>query len=215
MLVLSGKFKTLDEAVKAVFGLRGLRTLKSYGNKSEIEFRLKNYTKFTSYREPLNRFTADYLMLRMKSRRHNEQAHKVVKYANSVRGLLDRRHQWQKMSIRDFGTFVARFGNSTTGLARLDKQWIPQNLACRPCHGHYDYYIDMESPTVNDDIRYILTTIGAPRWLEMPHVNPTRRDKNPYLSQLSETMFNSLLSVYYNDYEIFGFTRPQWSRLQH
>ena len=41
MLVLSGKFKTLDEAVKAVFRLRRLRTSKSYGNKSEIEFRLK------------------------------------------------------------------------------------------------------------------------------------------------------------------------------
>ena len=208
MLVLNGSFKTLDEAVKSIYALRGLTTFKSYKNRSEIEFRLSNYKKFMSYREPLNRFAADYLMLRTRSRSHDAQSKRAVQYADSVRGHPHPQHPWQNMSIQDFGTYVVRFGNETTGLDKLDKQWIPQNLACHPCHIQYDYYIDMESSTVNEDIHYILAMIGAD-WLKMPHVNPTTKDKSPYLSLLSESMYNRLLSVYYNDYEIFGFKRPR------
>ncbi|XP_062505744.1 carbohydrate sulfotransferase 14-like isoform X2 [Corticium candelabrum] len=214
MLVLQGSFKTLDDAVKSVYGIDGLTTLKSYKNRSEIELRLRTYKKFMAYREPLNRFAADYVMLRRSGIVYELQSRGVVEYVNSVRGRRDPKHSWQNMTIWDFAKFVSRFGNETTKMIRLDKQWIPQNMACYPCHIHYDYYIDMESSTVNRDSRYLLMILGAPHWLKMPHVNPTTKDKTPYLSQLSEPLYNRLVSVYYNDYEIFGFKKPERSRMR-
>ena len=214
MLVLEGSFKSLDDAVKSVRSVRGLTTLKSYKNKSEIEFRLRTYKKFMAYREPLNRFAADYLMLKRKGEGYERQSREIVKYANSVRGRRDSKHVWQNMSICDFAKFVSRFGNKTTKMIKLNHQWIPQNMACYPCHIHYDYYIDMESSTVDVDSRYLLMILGAPHWLKMPHVNPTTKDKTTHLLQLSEQLYNHLVSVYYNDYEIFGFRKPERSSMK-
>ena len=140
MLVLKGSFKTLDDAVKSVRWIIGLTTLKSYKNRSGIELRLRTYKKFMAYREPLNRFAADYLMLTKRSD-HNQQIRRIVQYANSVRGRHDPKHA--NISICDFAKFVSRFGNKTTKMTELNHQWIPQNVACYPCHIHYDYYIDM------------------------------------------------------------------------
>ncbi|XP_062505901.1 carbohydrate sulfotransferase 8-like [Corticium candelabrum] len=209
MHVLKGSFKTLDDAVKSVRWIRGLTTLKSYKNRSEIEFKLRTYTKFMAYREPLNRFAADYLMLKRSGTVYKRQSRRVVEYVNSVRGRRDPIVPWQNMSIWDFAKFVSRFGNDTSKMIKLNLQWRPQNMACYPCHIHYDYYIDMDSSTVNRDSRYLLMILRAPHWLEMPHVNPTTKDKTPYLSQLSEPLYNRLMSVYYNDYEIFGFIKPE------
>ena len=214
MQVLKSSFKTIGDAVKSVHFLSGLKTLKSYKNRSEIEYRLRTYTKFMAYRKPLDRFAADYLMLRKRNEGHDRHSTRIVKYADSVRGHSDPKHPWQNMSIWDFATFVSRFGNDTTKTVKLNYQWMPQNLACYPCHIHYDYYIDMESSTVDRDSRYLLMIIGAPHWLKMPHVNPTKKDKTPYLSQLPEASYNSLLSVYYNDYEIFGYEKPERSRMK-
>jgi hypothetical protein len=72
----------------------------------------------------------------------------------------------------------------------------------------------MDSPTVDEDSYYLLKMIGAPEWLKMLHVNPTQNDKTPVLSRLPEDVYQSLLSVYYNDYEIFGYKRREWSSLK-
>ncbi|XP_062506054.1 carbohydrate sulfotransferase 14-like [Corticium candelabrum] len=214
MHVLKGSFKTLDDAVKSVRWIKGLTTLKSYKNRSEIELRLRTYKKFMAYREPLNRFAADYIMLKRRGKGYEQQSRSVVEYVNSVRESRDPKVPWQNMSIWDFAKFVSRFGNETTKMIKLNHQWIPQNMACYPCHINYDYYIDMESSTVNRDSRYLLMILGAPHWLKMPHVNPTTKDKTPYLTQLSEPLHNRLVSVYYNDYEIFGFKKPEHSSMK-
>ena len=214
MLVLKGSFESIEDAVKSVHFLDGLTTLQSYKNRSEMEYKLRTYKKFMAYREPINRFAADYLMLRKRKEGHDRQCRQIVEYADSVRGRSDPKHAWQNMSIWDFATFVSRFGNDTTKTINLNFQWLPQALACYPCHISYDYYIDMESSTVDRDSRYLLKMIGAPHWLKMPHFNPTTKDKTPYLSQLSEPLFNSLVSVYYNDYEIFGYEKPELSRIK-
>ena len=212
MLVLKGTIKTLEAAQKHhPYGLRGVTTLGKYNN-SAIKFRLKNYTKFMAYREPINRFAADYLMIK-DSQVQRFHLKRAINYVDSQlkKGRLGPRRTEKDATITDFGLYVSRFGNDSQKLYQLNSQWYPQNLACHPCHFDYDYIIDMDSPDVAADAQYLLNIIGAPEWLQMLHSNPTQKDKSPILSQLPEDVYQRLLSVYYNDYEIFGHKRREWS----
>ena len=213
MLVLKGTIKTLEAAQKHhQHGLHGLTTLGKYNN-SAIKFRLKNYTKFMAYREPIDRFVADYLMMKKPMDPQAPHLQKAVHYVDSQlkKGRLGPRRTVKDATITDFGLYVSRFGNDSQKLYHLNFQWYPQNLACHPCHFNYDYIIDMDSPTVAEDAQYLLSMIKAPEWLHMLHSNPTQKDKSPILSQLPEDVYQHLLSVYYNDYEIFGHKRREWS----
>jgi hypothetical protein len=214
MRVLKGDIKTLEEAQKFhQFYLTGLTTLGTYTDSSAIEFRLKNYTKFTSYREPIDRFAADYLMMKIPNSPQRGHLQKAVDYVDREKVGVSSPRGVKNATITDFGRYVSRFGNDSRKLYRLNFQWYPQNLACHPCHFDYDYLIDMDSPTVSEDSYYLLKMIGAPEWLKMLHRNPTQNDKTSILSQLPEDVYQSLLSVYYNDYEIFGYKRRDWKSL--
>ena len=214
MLVLKGTIKTLEAAQKhQQHYLTGLTTLSTYNN-SAIKFRLKNYTKFMAYREPIDRFTADYLMMkRPKDPMGIIHLQKAVDYVDRQlkKGPLGPRRTVKDATITDFGLYVSRFGNDSKKLYELNFQWYPQTLASHPCHFNYDYIIDMDSPTVAEDAQYLLSMIKAPEWLQMLHKNPTQKDKSPILSQLPEDVYQRLLSVYYNDYEIFGQKKREWS----
>ena len=102
-----------------------------------------------AYREPINRFAADYLMLKV-SQLQKFHLKRAVNYVDSQlkKGRLGPRRTEKDATITDFGLYVSRFGNDSQKLYQLNFQWYPQNLACHPCHFDYDYIIDMDSPDV-------------------------------------------------------------------
>ena len=84
------------------------------------------------------------------------------------------------------------------------------NLLCHPCQIDYDYYIDLERPTVTEDSNAVLKAIGAPEWLRIYKENPSGTEtKQSFFSQLTRKQFQQQLQMYKDDFEIFGYKPPE------
>lgn len=101
------------------------------------------------------------------------------------------------MSFHHFVNYITRFhGNKDLQYLYLD-HWRPTNLICHPFQIDYDYYIDLERPTVSEDSSFVLKALGAPEWLTLSQQNTLGNEtKYSFLSQLSASEFERLRAQY-------------------
>ena len=195
-LVMSGKAESVNSVLR-IHVRSHYHYLSSYTSKSEIDKRLKTYTKFIVSREPLSRFISAY----------------VDKFLNR-RNPLGQWTAWKASNGTklhfDFAEFIHFVSNSAkkNGAYKLNPHWRPVTLQCQPCAVNYDFYSIVS--TANEDADFILKFVGAPPWLHLPHANSnnsTERAKD-LLSELTPSLLQKIESVYKDDYNIFGYDMP-------
>ena len=212
MLILAGWFldvkEALDHAMHHDFQYL-TRLSKKYHSKADIEWRLKNYTKFMSYREPLQRVVSDYRQIRLHKTAGQKKVCKwVVQYNKRFNRGKNKRDDRNNISFPHFVNYITRFYGNKVKYLDLNIHWRPINLICHPCHIDYDFLVDMDSTGLAEESDYLLRSVGAPSWLHLPHDNRSGNEtKYSFLAQLSTAQFQRLRDQYDDDYEIFGYQR--------
>ncbi|XP_062509939.1 carbohydrate sulfotransferase 8-like [Corticium candelabrum] len=217
MLILMGKFSSVSAALNHVMHndfKYVTRLSNKYHSNAAIDYRLKHYTKFMAYREPLGRVVSDYRQIRLHDTEFRKRICKETFRYNQIFNL-NAQHQsernpdaWTNVTFPQFVNFVTRFFGDKRRYLDLDIHWKPTNLICHPCRIDYDYLVDLESPGVVEESAYVLNALGAPSWLSLPQENRSGNEtKYSFLSQLSTAQFERLRAQYDDDYDIFGYQR--------
>ena len=212
MLILAGRFSDVNAAVDHALhhDFQYLTRLsKKYHSNADIEWRLKNYTKFMSYREPLQRVVSDYRQIRLhKTPGQTKVCEWVVEYNKRLNGGKSKPDAWKNISFPHFVNYITRFYDNKEKYLDLNIHWRPINLICHPCHIDYEFLVDMDSTGLAEESDYLLRSVGAPSWLHLPHDNRSGNEtKYSFFSQLSTAQFQRLRDQYDDDYEIFGYQR--------
>ena len=158
-------------------------------NEDSLEIRYTNYTKFLFVREPLERLLSAY---------RDERPREFFKPG--------------KRKV-NFKTFLERV------ITVPDNETNPHHISftrmCNPCGIKYDFIGLMDS--YETDIRNILESVGADRYVSVPHRNQTGYMQNKsdevvqaYLKELPKALIKRVYEKYYWDYFLFGFSKPNF-----
>jgi len=106
-----------------------------------------------------------------------------------------------------FTEFVQYVINQWSSGKKLDMHWMPQYQHCNPCLIKYDFIGRFEK--LQDDIKHVIAKLIAKRkWIKLPSLNrhhvPVSVVKHIY-GNLSRNIVQELISMYKNDYELFGY----------
>ena len=219
MMILYGRFPNISKAadfIRTHNGGNGFQFMTRLGVRyrkfKDIEYRLKNYTKFMVYREPMGRVISDYRQIRLHSSKFRSNVcKKVVKHQETITGSQNTDpNAYKNITYPHFVDYVTMFGNNTKLYPTLDVHWRPINLLCHPCEIDYDYYIDLERSTVTEDSNAVLKAIRAPDWLRITKENPSGNEtRQTFFSQLTRKQFQQQRQMYKDDFEIFGYKPPE------
>lgn len=219
MMVLYGRFTNLTNATEFIRTHNGgsafrymNRPGKGLTNITDLENKLKNYTKLMVYREPLGRVISCFRQIRLYSSKFRRNTClKVVKYQEKITGVPNANPDaYKNITYSQFVDYVTMFSKNASMYTSLNNHWRPMNVLCHPCQIDYDYYIDLESSTVTEDSNAVLEAIGAPKWLHITQENRSGNEtRQSYFSQLTRTQFLRQLQLYKDDFEIFRYNHPE------
>ena len=123
MMVLYGKFSNVSNASDFFRTHNGgyrfqfmTRLGVKYRKFNDIEYRLKNYTKFMVYREPMGRVISDYRQIRLHDTGFRSSVcQNVVKHQEMItsRRNTDPGNAYKNITYPDFADYVTRLGNNT------------------------------------------------------------------------------------------------------
>jgi len=181
-----------------------MMTLDKY-SKAEIDFRLKNYMKFTFVRHPFERLISAYndKLVENNSFYRMNYGRKIIRQyrMNPSEESLELGHD---VRFAEFVQFV--IDEWRTGQL-MDVHWRPMVDLCTPCHVHYDVIGKFE--TLKLDADFVLHSINQTRVPEFPQLHPviSKSSAKLYAAQLTEQQLNSILfRVYKYDFEIFDYS---------
>ena len=218
LLIMSGKMNTTDPKellsplVHGELRRRYLRRLTSY-NADEIKYRLRHYFKVMFVRHPFERLLSAYINKFTKT--YNVYFHKrygrriVRRYRENASAQSLRRGN--DVTFSEFIQYV--LDPLTTQSAEFNAHWRPCYQLCMPCVVRYDYIGKYE--TLAQDVRNVLRT------LNVSHIHfPTYNGSGTRTADLMQTAFASisheqlhgLWKLYEVDFEMFGYTYPDFSR---
>ena len=206
LLVLLGKVKSFNE-VHDPHDMSQFTFLSSFSEKEEIDRRLKTYKKFMTYRDPLTRLVSAYYDKfvtpgRVYQMRYGRKI--IAKYRPGASN--ESLSTGSDVTFKEFVQFVL------DGVEKkrpwMDPHWMPASLFCQPCSNDYDYYSLIE--TLGEDSVAVLSALGAPQSLRLPHGNVGHKSlSNEQLySQLPRIYVEKLLKLYETDYSLFGHDIP-------
>jgi hypothetical protein len=217
LLVMSGKFHTIKETDKPKLLKQSIESRLHTYDKHQQEYRLKHYTSFMVTREPLSRFVSNFKD-KFSNPTLNRWRRKLCEEIVTLVTAMGKKHTTDptNISIEEFAEYVIDLAwNASSNIyMKLNPHWRPMTVQCRPCHISYDYYSWIE--TMEEDAEYLLAKFNAPPELHLIWENqsPKTMVESPgarlkhYLSQLSDHQLNQLISIYKQDYEIFGYNPP-------
>jgi hypothetical protein len=219
MVAMYGMFSNLSAASTFIMSHNGgnnFQFMKRTRNRSpkEMEYILRNYTKFLVYREPMGRVISDYRQIRTYTTPFREFICKaVVKHQETVTGRKNTDpNAYKNITYPQFVDYVTRLANNANLYPTLDMHWMPIHLLCHPCQLDYDYYIDLERPTVTEDSNAVLKAIGAPEWLHIYKENSSGNEtRQSFFSQLTRKQFELQRQMYKDDFRIFDYKPPEQS----
>ena len=109
-------------------------------------------------------------------------------------------------SFEDFVNFLVR-------LKEFDDHWKPFHMRCLPCSSQYDYISKFE--TFNNDIEYLKQKINLTEE-HRKYFFPKRRFKTNFelmkktFEKIPNKLVHRLYKVYQDDFEMFGYSFPDW-----
>ena len=177
-------------------------------SKEEVEYRLKNYFKFMVVRHPFDRLLSAY-----SEKFNTSEVDLANKYANVLH-----KHFVSELKIDSNGTAQPSFAQFlylvlTEPVTFRDSHWLNYNEYCHPCLIPYDHVVYME--TFQDDIDIILDHFVDSNGSrpELPvnfHLRRAHKDRlqdtSAYFKKIDQKIIDKLLSVYHQDFEVFGYT---------
>ena len=188
----------------AVLHSCGLYKLSEY-NASEIDWRLKEYTKVALVRHPLDRLLSAF----------NEKFVISGDYARMYRSNIYSTFSKEEVKVLD-GTPQITFEQFLTmvrGRKFTNRHWAPSFNWCYPCNIEYDHIVKLE--TIHSDLKQVLplfwnpdqadTTVFAERNACRDPENRLDRASDIYRS-LNPELVKSINEVYQADLDVFGYS---------
>ena len=173
----------------------------------------KHIKTFAFVRHPLARLLSAYINKMGKAnyqRRYREAIYKKTKYR------LARSDEQKKRDIPvPFRAFVKYIIATQDDKATFDEHWRPLASHLQPCQIHYDFIGKLE--TVQNDTRFLFK-----HFFHNPSLSLTRRNMaskkrkeseqykksaKEYYAELTPKELEDIISVYNDDFEIFGYPR--------
>ena len=152
------------------------------------EKRYTYYTKFLFIREPIERLISAY------------RDHRPREFFKSN----------PKGNFKDYLEWLLTIPDST-----INPHVLSFTRMCNPCGVKYDFIGLMDS--YETDMKKILESVGADRYLSVPHRNQTGYTQNKsnevlqsYLQKLPKALIGRIYEKYYWDYFLFGFPKPNF-----
>ena len=164
-----------------------LRNLKPFPTEESFQTHFKSYKTFIFVRDPLERL--------------------LSAYRDHLPGVL---FESNNMTFKDFLEKVLAIpdmiiNNHVASFTRL----------CNPCRMEYDFIGFMDR--YNDDLRKILKSVDADKYVDIPYRNQTGYMKSKssetfqtYLKDLPKSLVKKIYEKYYWDYFLFDFTKPDF-----
>ena len=123
-----------------------------YHSNADIEWRLKNYAKFLTYIEALQRVVSDYIQVRsLRTVGQGNVCKLVVEYNRRLNGGKSKPDAWENISFPHIVNFMTRFYGNKQKYLDLIIHWKPINLISHPCHIDYDFLVDMDSAALAEE----------------------------------------------------------------
>ena len=109
-------------------------------------------------------------------------------------------------SFEDFVNFLVR-------LKEFDNHWKPFHMRCLPCSSQYDYIAKFE--TLNTDMEYLKDKINLTEEHRKYFFSKSKFRTNFKLmkktfEKIPTKLAYKLYEVYRDDFEIFGYSLPDW-----
>ncbi|XP_033108077.1 carbohydrate sulfotransferase 11-like isoform X2 [Anneissia japonica] len=205
-LVLKGKYAKVEDVPGKKAHDPSLRKLSQY-SPLEIEFRLRNYTKFLFVRHPFARVLSAYRSkLERKTGSFRKSYGKVIMERFHPEAMPKQIKSGSNVSFNDFVKYL-----SDRRTKRFDGHWQVISNIVFPCDIQYDYIGKLESS--HDDSEYILKKAKVDHLI---HFKTTSVDSlkshessvfKQYYQNISEIEREKLYKVYENDFQLFGYDR--------
>ncbi|XP_006817748.1 carbohydrate sulfotransferase 11-like [Saccoglossus kowalevskii] len=198
LLVLRGTFTNVSEILSnRVVYQSNHPNLGSY-TKTEIEIRMRTYTKFMFSRHPIHKLLSAYL----------------DKLGDSPQWVfLKKIRPWMtevdKISFSDFVNYILK-----TDSNQLNKHWGLIKNKCNPCNIDFDILGKFE--TLSEDSKGILNAISASEIVDFPSYATHRTSSASldvlakYYSQLSKQQTERLYSKYETDFRLFDYNAVEF-----
>ncbi|XP_066996722.2 carbohydrate sulfotransferase 11 [Anabrus simplex] len=206
-MILTGKSNATDLLsipASTVHG-KGVFTKLSNYSTTDIDFILKNFTKFLFVRHPFERLLSAY-------RNKLEQHYLSSKYFQSRFGRHIVKH-YRKSPTKEallngddvtFFEFVTYLTNPKDVI--FNEHWKPIHQLCWPCFIDYDIIGKYE--TLYEDSEYILNHIGKSEIIfpRSSKASNTASILKKYFSLLPKLLIKELYSIYFMDFKLFGYS---------
>lgn len=179
-------------------------TLEKYSG-AEIDFRLKNYMKFTFVRHPFERLVSAY-----NNKLVEDNSFYHMNYGRRIIRKYRKNPSKQSLKSGDgvlFAEFVQFVIDEWRTGQLMDVHWRPMVDLCTPCHIHYDVIGKFE--TLKQDADFVLDSANQTLVREFPQFHPaiSKSSDKFYAEQLTEKQLDSILfHVYKYDFELFGYS---------
>lgn len=211
LMVLNGFALSVDNiSHDAVHYGKHLRKLDSFDEKG-IQKRLSNFTKVIVVRDPMERLVSAF---RDKFEKPNSYYHPM--FGRAIIGKYRQNPTEEALKSGSGVTFreFVRYLLDTEQPVGMDIHWESVNKLCSPCLITYDFIGKFE--TLEQDAKYFLGLIGAPRDLKFPSFkdrHSTEERTTPlvvdhYILQLSPSEKERAYDLFYLDYFMFNYTKP-------
>nr|XP_006817747.1 PREDICTED: carbohydrate sulfotransferase 11-like [Saccoglossus kowalevskii] len=207
-LVLRGTFKNVSEIPgnRLVYRLN-YPHLDSY-TKSEIELRMRTYTKFMFTRHPIPKLLSAYI-----NKLGDSPQWVLLKKIRPWMTVVDKiNYASNKLSFSDFVNHILK-----TDSNQLNEHWGLITNQCNPCNIDYDILGKFE--TLNEDSEGVLKAINASNIVDFSSYAPHRTNSSSidvlvkYYSQLSKQQIEGLYSKYEIDFRLFDYNAAEFFNL--
>ena len=179
----------------------------------QVKKRLKHLKVFAFVRHPLARLLSAYInkMGTTKfQRRYGEAIYNETKYR------IPGPHEQNKTEIPvPFRVFVKYVIATKGDKATFNVHWRPLISHLHPCHIHYDFIGKLE--TIQNDTRFLFNHFFHSPSLSLPSRNMAskahkehkqyKKYVKEYYAELTPKELEDIISVYSDDFEIFGYPR--------
>lgn len=164
---------------------------------------LRTYYKFLFVREPFERLLSAYID---KFYNSNPDFYAVWGHDIVSRYKKGMTPEETKITFDEFVNYVVKVQDS--GMF-CNEHWQTYDKLCQPCGINYDFVGRFEN--LEEEARHVLEISGLNKNVSFPQVKTsnTASKISSFYSQLSKQQLNSILRIFRDDSEMFGYDLPE------
>lgn len=183
-------------------------------DKKNITRILNSYYSFVFVREPYERLISAYRdKFTDKRTKDYLREYKVDILREHRKNLTEEQYlSGMGVTFKEFILSVIKTFKEK-GVTSLNEHWRPVTSICYPCRVHYNFIGHQE--TLNEDFIKVMETINVKDTKLFPEANSKYEINSKtlipeYYAQFSEDTLSKLYEIYEDDYEAFGYPKPNF-----